>query len=68
MSANPRNVIKVMREFFRMELELGYRIPKNLRLLFIFRTYAKSFVFRFIGEASLDRIVRIKRSLLGIRQ
>lgn len=68
ISSSPRYAIAVMREFFRLEKDLGYKIPKELRLWYAFKTYAKVIMLRCLGGNILNFLTKIKRySLIHLR-
>lgn len=48
ISSNPKYATLVMREFLRLEKEIGYRIPPLLRMTYIAKSFIKEFIFRAI--------------------
>jgi glycosyltransferase involved in cell wall biosynthesis len=64
VSSNPASTLKVMREFLRLEVDVGYRIPRAKRLLFIARSYARFIIYRVAGQRAIDIATRLKNSLL----
>lgn len=64
VSQSPQNALKVMREFLRLEKEMKYRIPTINRMVYIFITYAKWFLFRCFGSEVLKSIISVKRKFL----
>jgi hypothetical protein len=67
VSSNPAGTLKVMREFLRLESDLGYRIPKAQRLWYVTRSHAKSILYRVAGDRVVNLLARIKHSLVCIR-
>lgn len=67
VSSNPSCTLKVMREFLRLEADLGYRIPRSRLWWYVTRSHAKAFLFRLAGAGAVDRVIRLKRRLGGTR-
>jgi glycosyltransferase involved in cell wall biosynthesis len=63
VSSSPASTLKVMREFLRLEEDIGYRIPWTRRTLFIFRSYTKFIIYKIAGQAAVDIATSLKRSL-----
>lgn len=63
ISSNPLHVIKVMNEFFRLEKELEYRIPKHLRDWYRIKTYVKFLIVKSIGVVAYSSLMNIIRRI-----
>lgn len=63
VSSSPASTLKVMREFLRLEFDIGYRIPWARRTLFIFRSYAKIIIYKIAGKTAVNIAIRLKKSL-----
>ena len=60
VSANPKYSLVAMRELFRIESELGYKIPFVLRWRFMFLSYVKYIVYMFCGGACVAKLSSLK--------
>jgi glycosyltransferase involved in cell wall biosynthesis len=61
VSSHPASALKVMREFLRLEADLGYRIPPLHRLSFMTRNHLKAFLVRVAGSNFVERLVHAKQ-------
>lgn len=62
VSSSPASTLKVMREFLRLEVDIGYRIPRVRRTLFVFRSYAKFIIYKIAGQTAVDIATKMKKS------
>jgi hypothetical protein len=46
VSSHPRHSLKVMYEFFRLERDIGYKIPTLKRIEFFCRSYLKYSIYK----------------------
>lgn len=65
IGSHPASCITVMKEFLRLEKEIGYRIPFWRRSWFIVRTYVKYAVFRLAGTRAVTNVALLKKRLTG---
>lgn len=63
VSSHPASTLKVMREFLRLEADLGYRIPRMRKIWYVFRNHAKASLYKVAGPGLVDRVIRFKRSI-----
>lgn len=61
VSSHPASALKVMREFLRLEADLGYRIPPLHRLSLMARNHLKVFLVRVFGSGFVERLVHAKQ-------
>jgi glycosyltransferase involved in cell wall biosynthesis len=66
ISADPRHALTMMREAFRLQHELGYRLPPLRRAWFVCRSYAKHYVFRHLGVRSTSAMVMARRRMADL--
>jgi glycosyltransferase involved in cell wall biosynthesis len=67
IGSHPASCIKVMKEFLRLEKDIGYRIPFWRRSWFIVRSYVKYFLFRTVGSHAVSNVALLTRRLGGSR-
>lgn len=61
LSENPKHAVAVMREFFRIERELGYRLPIGNKAAFSLLACSKYILYRFGGPRLVETVSSIKR-------
>lgn len=62
VSSNPKYALKVMNEFFRLENDLGYKIPILKKILYILITYMKVILYHVIRSRTTITV-----SILGLK-
>lgn len=67
VSSDPAWTLKIMKEFLRLESDLGYRIPRGKRLWYVARNRAKWVLFQVAGAGIVERVVQVKRRIRGPR-
>jgi len=63
ISSSPVHARTVIKELFRLEADLGYRIPLIRRVFCVLRAQAKTALFHRIGFSRVDRLIRLKQRL-----
>jgi hypothetical protein len=63
LSAHPTNAVKVMREFLRLERELGYSLPVLGKIYYIASATLKSLMYRSLGGGAVHALVAVKQWL-----
>jgi glycosyltransferase involved in cell wall biosynthesis len=63
VSSHPASALKVMKEFLRLEADLGYRIPPLRRMSFQARTHLKAYLVRVAGSSFVERLVHAKQRM-----
>ena len=67
ISSNPKFALVVMREFLRLEKDLGYKIPIFRKIIFIITSYLKVLVFNIWGTEIVYKISKFKRKFKLIK-
>jgi glycosyltransferase involved in cell wall biosynthesis len=67
ISSHPASSIKVMKEFLRLESDIGYRIPFWRRSWFIVRSCIKFATFSLAGSRAVSNVALLKKRLAGNR-
>lgn len=66
-SANPKHALLIMREFFRMESELGYKLPWQNKLIYRLLSYSRVGIYAAAGAGVVEAIARRKRRWISRR-
>ena len=67
VSSNPAWTLRIMKEFLRLESDLGYRIPLGKRVWYVTRNRVKWILYRVAGVGAVERVVHVKRRIGGPR-
>lgn len=61
VSGHPKTAIFVMKEYSRLERDLGYKVPIRKKLSFQIRTYSKYFIYSIFGDKAYTLAAQFKR-------
>lgn len=63
VSSSDGSAIRVMKEFLRLENDVGYQIPLSRKAKFILSTLARALLFKLFGPSPNDFIRNLKRKI-----
>lgn len=63
LSSHPNHTLRVMREFFELEKDLGYRVPLLNKAYFVASAAVKHLVYMALGGRPIHAVVALKQRL-----